>query len=474
MIYLVQVGPDPLEISERAERLRKELGQIPKDLLREERQQEFLVRLSYLRQIIEEQKEDEEELDEAMGILNDIEQGLSEELGEQRDELRQKLNALRLDAERVWISLRQGSDLERSIGGQVAFVMHLNELRQQLLKRRNKLSSRYEVLKNDVEKSLARHEGGPVKEALALYQVVQDGTSRWEALEAERQSFLEQESNLKQWTRLLQDTDRLFNALARTPDLQEKLTRQIVPEIQAHLTKRGAEGLPDWEVFRVKVETVEEELEKRRKHGNEQFAQVKEGYESFLRSIEVNDYRLRTRYTYGEDAGSYRDLYHEVKSKMEGRIKEIKEEIEQNQVDLLKAEYIYEISAEHRKTVERVRESIEEAQKELKALRRVLTASLIENGKEELDAYGERVRNLAQVATTCRRELGPILFAPYEISEAEQHVLDAFGQRDRVDLTDLFVSLRKGDQDLNWDEFIRLIDRLYRKNRILIWMKRRG
>ena len=52
--------------------------------------------------------------------------------------------------------------------------------------------------------------------------------------------------------------------------------------------------------------------------------------------------------------------------------------------------------------------------------------------------------------------------------------VNAFGQRDRVDLTDLFVSLRKGDQDLNWDEFIRLIDRLYRKNRILIWMKRRG
>ncbi|MBK9232163.1 MAG: hypothetical protein IPO15_15260 [Anaerolineae bacterium] len=113
----------------------------------------------------------------------------------------------------------------------------------------------------------------------------------------------------EKWISLLRDTDQLFNALAHLSDLREQLTNQVVAEITMHLTKRRLDGLADWENFRAKVKSVEEELEARRRHGNERFGVVKETYEKFLRDIGVGDYRPRTRYTYGEDEGSYRDLY---------------------------------------------------------------------------------------------------------------------------------------------------------------------
>jgi len=121
-----------------------------------------------------------------------------------------------------------------------------------------------------------------------------------------------------------------------------------------------------------------------------------------------------------------------------------------------------------------VKRLITKAQEQLKSLQRALTISLVKSAGEELSTYGERVRNVAQAVVTSRSELGPILYAPHDLSEAEQDVLNAFGQRSAVDLTDLFVSLRQGGREMEWSDFIELVDHLYRKNRVLIRMTRRG
>jgi hypothetical protein len=286
--------------------------------------------------------------------------------------------------------------------------------------------------------------------------------------------LIKQTHHLEQWITLLKDTDRLFNALERTPDLQRDLTREVIPQIQAHLTKQRLDGLDAWETFQVKVHTVEEELEKRRRHGNERFGEVKKEYETFLRAIKVKNYRPTTRYTYGEDEDSYRDLYREVRSKVNERLDEIEGDLEQNEVDLLKAEYIQNIASKHESVVKRVKKQLSEAREQLGALRRALTISLIEREGDELNTYSDQVRKLAQVVVSSRKDLGPILYTPRELSEAEQDVLNVFGRRSNVDPTDLFVSLHQDGHELDWQELIDLIDGLYRKNRILIRMSRRG
>ena len=474
LIYLVQIGPDPAELEARVKKLQTEIERIPSELLPAKQVKAFRAMLTEAQNRLDEFADNEEELDEVQTLLSDLDQQLSDALSRQRDSLRQDLNALVLQVERAVIGLRQSNTLDRNIAGQVAFVMHLNELRHRLLKQQRKLAAQYQDLKEALTRAIARPSGGPISETLALYQALHEGTGRQKSLERERQSLSEQTHHLEQWIKLLHDTDRLFNALERLPDLQRDLTREVIPEIQAHLTKHGLNGLTDWETYRVKVKAVEDELEKRRRHGNERFGQVKGQYEAFLRAMDVRDYRPTTRYTYGEDEGSYQDLYREVQTKISERLDEINADLEQNQVDLLKAEYIQEVTPKDRPIVKQVKKEIAEAQKQIQSLRRALTISLIERAGEELDAYGERVQRVAQSVMDSRNKLGPILYAPHDLSEAEQDVLSAIGRRQAVDLTDLFVSLRQGGRKLEWPDLIELVDHLYRKNRILIRMSRRG
>ncbi len=474
LVYLAQVGPDPAELEGRMRQMLEDVAQVPSELLSERQVQEFQSTLCDAIERLDEAADDEEELDELEALLVDLEQRLGNALSACRESLRQDLNGMVLEVERAVIDLRRASVLDRTVEGQVAFVMHLNELRQKLSDQRRKLAVRYEVLKEDLKQAIAQAGGGPVAETLTLHQSLQEGTAQRESLAEERQHLSEQTHHLECWITLLQDTDRLFNALERTPDLQRELTREVIPQIRVHLTKQRLGGLDAWETFQAKVRAVEEELEKRRRHGNERFGEVKEEYEAFLRAIDVRNYRPTTRYTYGEDEGSYQDLYREVKTKVNERLEEIGGDLQQNGVDLLKAEHVQELAPEHRPVVERVKKQIEEAREQLKSLRHALTIPLIESAGDELAAYSKRVQTVAQVAVASREELGPILYTPRELSEAEQDLLDAFGRRSNVDPTDLFVLLRREGRDLDWPELIELIDHLYRKNRILIRMSRRG
>jgi len=474
LIYLAQVGPDPAELEARMQQMLEGVARIPPNLLDKKQVQKFHSELSGALERLNKATSDEEELDELQALLVDLEQKVGDTLSARRESLRQDINSMVLEVERAVIDLRRANVLDRTVEGQVAFVMHLNELRQKLADRRRKLAVRYEALKEDLKQATTQARGGPVSETLTLHQSLQEGIAQHEALAKERQCLTEQTHHLERWITLLQDTDRLFNALERTPNLQRGLTREVVPQIQVHLTKQRLDGLDAWETFQVKVRAVEEELEKRRRHGNERFGEVKEEYEAFLRAIDVRDYRPTTRYTYGEDEGSYQDLYREVKTKVDQRLKEIGDDLQQNEVDLLKAEYVQELTPDHRPVVKRVKEQIGEAREQLKSLRHALTISLIESASDELNAYGERVQTVTQVVVTSREELGPILYTPRGLSEAEQDLLNAFGQRSNVDPTDLFVSLRQQGRDLDWQDLIELIDHLYRKNRILIRMSRRG
>ena len=470
IIYLAQVGPDPAELQARLEQLVTDLKDIPPELLPAEQLDAFQTDLSQAQVRLEEVSQDEEELDELQTQLSDLNQQLGDALSGRRDELRKQLNALLLDVERAIIHLRQGDTLDREISGQVAFVMHLNELRQRLDGNRRRLADGYADLKKAISLSMDQASGGPVAEALALYQLQYTSEKHRAELDEGRRTLKTQVSHLESWIKLLKDADRLFNALARLPDLREQLTHQVVPEIQAHFTKRKLDGLVDWEPFQTKVNAVEEELEKRRRHGNERFGEVKETYEQFLREVRVADYRPRTRYTYGEDEDSYRDLYGEVRTKIENRLKEIADDLEREQTDLLKAKYIF---ASDKKLIKQMERQLADAQKALKQLRRALTTPLIQKAGDELIAFNQRVNEVAQSVEAVRQQLGPTLFADHQLAPEEVQVLEAFNARNDIDLTDLFVELRHAGKEIELRDLLTLLEGLYRKNRVMIRVRRR-
>jgi|GEM_PF-1691437 len=474
LVYLVQVGSELTDLRARLKRLLADLATIPPDLLDTRRFAVFRATLEEIRLRLELELEDEEELDELKTRLADLERDLDAALAERRASLRGQLNSLALEIERDLIVLRQSDILDREIQGQLGFVQHLNELRQDLTKVRRQLATEYAALKKSMNEVLSLTGEGPIAEAVALHRALCESGERRSNLEQWREQLQGKIAHLERWVGLLQDADRLFTALQRVPDLRDQLTRQVVPEIQAHLTKRKQEGLGDWEPFKAKVAAIEEELGKRRRHGNEQFGQAKERYESFLREIEVGDYRPRTRYTYGEDEESYRDLYEEVRAKIEGRLDEIAADLERDKTDLLKARYIYMLNEANRAIVTECERQIAAAEKELTTLRRAITLSLVQQGGNELATVGQQVKQLATLSRDIREKVGPVLYADHRLTEAESRVLAAFGKRRDIDLTDLFVELRRAGQEIELGDLLKLLEALYRKNRVIIQVRQRG
>ena len=76
--------------------------------------------------------------------------------------------------------------------------------------------------------------------------------------------------------------------------------------------------------------------------------------------------------------------------------------------------------------------------------------------------------------TAIRQQLGPILFADHKLTAEEAQVLDAFGSRHDVDLTDLFVGLRQAGQEIELGDLLATLEGLYRKNRVIVRVRQRG
>ena len=392
IVFLAQVGPDSAELQVRLEKLKADLEDAT-ELLPTNQINSLTKALSKAKTDFDNASQDEEELDELQTRISDLTQQLGDLLSTHHNELRQQINTLLLDVERASIHLRSSGTLERKIEGQVAFVMHLSELQQNLAQEQRSLTRHYDALKQTLKQALQHAGGGPITEIQQLHQAQRDGEKQREVLAAQQELLETQIGWLAQWIKLLKDTDQLFNALSRLPDLREQLTQQVVPEIQAHLTRRKLEGLADWEPFQAKVKAVEDELEKRRRHGNETFTTTKESYEQILRDMAVADYRPRSRYTYGEDNESYNDLYTEVREKIDKRLAEIEQDLSRDQTDLLKIQYINIATDENRALVQRVEKQLREAGTTLRQLRKALTSVLIKNGGDELASFSKDVHH---------------------------------------------------------------------------------
>lgn len=472
LIYLVTVGPDPRELRARLDKLANDLKAIPAQLMEPDRLKGFQATLAGIEERFSFDLGDEE-LDELQTEIADLDRELAQAITATRTQWQEALTSLVYEIERTLIVLRQSDLLDREITGQMGFVMHLNEQRFRLLDGRKKLRTGYEKLKQELLETQARRGEDAIRDTIALHQDVVGGRARFDELEEQRAAFEGQTTNLGKWASVLRDADNLFNALARLPDLRDQLTRQVVPEIRANFAKRKLEALEDWEQFAGKIAAIEADLEKRRAYGNQVFGQAKEEYERFLRDIEVRDFRPRTRYTYGEDEESYRDLYEEVRSKIGGRLDEIGGDLEQLNVDLLKARYIQATTSEQEKAIKQVGEQWQAADRNLRHLRNALKAPLIQKAGDELAQYCDLVKTVAVSAQEMRRALGPVLYAEHKLTDEEEQTLRAFGSRDEVDLADLFVQLRQAGQDIELDDLMETLEKLYRKNRVMVRVRRR-
>lgn len=475
VIYLAQVGPEPEDLRRHIKRLREQLAAIPTELLSTDTVNRLRTDAEGTSALLESVLEDEEELDEVQTRVNDLDQQLSRSLSDRRGALQHELNELVLTIERELISLQQASTLDRQIQGQVAFVMHLNELRQLLEKKRRGLIKEHEALKAQLEATLlGAATNDPIEGVLNLYSILTDVQQRASELRKNSEELRELVGNLEKWIKLLRDCDRLFNDLGHLPELRSQLTQEVVPEIQATFTKQKELGLGKWEIYAAKLRELEEELQSHQRHGNQIFGDTKEGYETILRGLDVADFRLRTRYTYGEDQESYQDLYEEIKAKIEGRLHELDVDLEREQNDLLKAKYIHNVDPSSQTAVSRIEKELRASRGKLERLQRTLNLTMIRNGEEEFGAFAEQVADIRQTISVANSSLGPLIFQDHPLTEAELGISDILNSKSDLDLTDLFVKARQSGNDIALDGLLTILEGLYRKNRVMIRIRRRA
>lgn len=447
--YLVHSGLHPEIIEERIEQIAELLQRIPDELLPQENIRPYWARHTQLKKAFDEiASDDEEELDELNTRLSDLEQDINEELKSQRDQLRQFLSNQILEIDRDLSMLRQSDFLDRDIRGQVAFVMHLDELRRLLINDRDTLIRQYSTRKETLDKALAQRAETPLSDVLALHDLITDNELRLNRLEEQKEALQKRTQHLVQWLSLLNEADSLFASMGNLPDLSDRLTRDLVPEIMSHFVRRRddkRDSLADWEPFKEKIAEISRELEQRRRHGNDLFAQEKEKYEVFLRDANIGDWRLRSRYTYGEDSESYQDLYQEICAKLESRLGEIADDIKSANSDWLKAEYIHSIDEVESATIKRTSEQISRAKQQLAALRQALSTALIEESGEELERFIAEVKLLVETTAQIRRQLGQVLFADHKLDEQETKILSSLSHHSEMDLCPSPVKLSQAE-----------------------------
>ena len=101
---------------------------------------------------------------------------------------------------------------------------------------------------------------------------------------------------------------------------------------------------------------------------------------------------------------------------------------------------------------------------------------MIQAGKEELAALTARLNTVPNTLKQVRQQLRPMLHADHELTDDEVTIWQAMGTRTEIDLTDLFVELRQKHEakELDLAELLRVLESLYRKNRLSIRVRPRG
>jgi hypothetical protein len=478
LAYLIHSELYPEHVEERVAYMEELLSRIPPDLINEGVSGKFQKRLGRIGEALQRvASDDEEELDELNAVATDLSQDINAALRGQGDALRQSLSNHILECDRNLSVLKQTSVLDRDIRGQVAFVMHLNELRGLLARDREALVRQYESLEENLNKALAQKTEDVLADVLRLYDTVLSHQKKLERVEGLKDALQDRTQLLEHWIKLLNEADSLFAALEPLPDLSDRLTRDLVPEITSHFVRRREEkrdSLADWEPFKEKLDEINNELDLRRRHGNELFAQAKGDCEKFLQHSQIGDWRLLSRYTYGEDDESYHDLYREVCAKLETRLREIGEDVAAVNTDWLKAKYIHSLDEQDSSSLEAISEEIKKLQQQLADLDQTLAVELVKHRGEELQRFVEALNSVAEIADTSKSQLGRILFADHKLSDQETEILSSLHHRDEMDLTDLFVALYGKGEGVELPELVEILEGLYRKNRILMRVRRRG
>jgi hypothetical protein len=417
---------------------------------------------------------DEEELDEINHAIARLREEITSSVSEQQSvfegQLREQRHAV--DDELVALN-RTRSQIEPVFQGQVGFVQHLSALRMELMNTYNNVKRTLETQRTTLTSSLEAKGGDPVAVVLELQKQHREAVSQLGHLKQQVQQLRTYCDGLDHWRNVLKQADALFAAPGLPNDLRHALTDDVVPTISEHLVKRRFEGLKDWETFRQKVEAINQKFSARQTAGNKQFGEVKDAYLQLLRELRVSQSALRARYEYGADDDSYRDLFEEVVGKIQVRLDELGGEIERVNSDLIRVQYLQNLTTEQRTELSTLKSTHKAATQLLAQMKTALTVTMVQDRETALPNYSQQVITLDEQLSELRTGVGKLLTVDTSRTPEEEQFMALLEGRQDYDLTQLFLSLRR-QQEIDLEQALEILRGLFKKGQIEIKVRRRA
>jgi len=371
-------------------------------------------------------------------------------------------------------------DFDEEIQGNLAFVMHLNELRSDLDSKLDKLNTELETAEyncNQVNSSVESMDlnSDLDKFANSLNELLQST----EKFSVRKDFILKKRNAFENWKSLNNKASALYNKLTsghEIPDfanVRNRLTNELVPEIQENFNQKKLDGLHDYEIFEKRLSILESKYDEIVSNIQSDFAKLREKYEKLLRnSLGVERSALHSNCNVSNIQESYKSLHQQVREKIEDRAEELIKRIHEIYADLLKITRIIEIPADRQEKVNQLKSDYQVIESLGDDISNNLTLDVISDIDEFRKRCSEFEKRIIK-ASNLKAELQKLKIT-LPPTEEEQELLSKIDSGRTVDLTEILVKVLEYSPDTPTTEILEHLNSLYRKNRVKISISRIG
>jgi KaiC/GvpD/RAD55 family RecA-like ATPase len=420
------------------------------------------------------QLEKAEDAEELNATLRSIEYGLRKYMAKTAEKL---LAELRAEKSKVQPLLSAGvpNELTAAIaGGQAPWSGALEDTRQRLRKRYDELIGKYKKLAQDVEKSLS--DLGPVEARPDyLVELVRTHATFHEQLEQlsnQRAAMSANQSNLRAWKKLLQRSNQVHQDAvtakasfdeAKFLDAAEEIWHQIAKEFK----DAPLDALSDHEIFFEDVAELERRIGDWQRKRREDFVAEKQGLENALRRVGDERPMLKTNFDpYVSPEESRESLRQEAVEHFQGILAQYEQQYQQLQNEVIYAERVQQVSG----TLSADAVSISLAKvRELK--KRITTQTLSDDTR--LDNLTENITGLGDALSEMTSSVQTFITKRPLEGESENALLHIIQENTAdsvrgVELRQVILQLVAGNLDFQLEQVMNDLQRLFKKNQVII------
>ena len=308
---------------------------------------------------------------------------------------------------------------------------------------------------------------------LQLHTDNEKSKKSWRDLEERCVALARHREGLKDWLKLLKDSDDLYKSLETMPDLRTQLTDDVVHRIMQNFAKRRFDALAeDAEQFRSECDELARQRDTWVTAKRNEFHARKDARRLWLKAMGIERTEVSARYEHLEHDQSYEEMYDQVMAIARQHVDGIHKRLDELRLELRRARQVQWAKLETEK-----REMLKGLEKDHAKLgkRREATAqnleklSLAEADDKWLDDFAQGVKDILSEIERISKESRQFLRHVPPKTDSEKAVLELLKEQREVDLTDLVL---KTEMELS-DIMDGLIG-LYQGNQVIIKVSRRG